>query len=668
MSLHAALSFTLIGVAGGALAWEEAREPTEKLPWIGVGVPLAIVAMAFILWEALILEQYHQVGRTVDAVAFGVRDYIQQRIETDIRGLSRITKRWELTGRPSHVSWTEDATVYISHTSHAQSVAWVDPSLHVRWVVPASGRDVLNRLIADKHQDAVSIAMRTHDATMSRPIVLEGEEKAGLVYIPIYRRNQFEGFVVATFQINTLLGAVPSELASGYNLEVFENKESSKVRTGTELYRQGVVDHELEQTFTRTMPLAMHGTTWYLLITPLPGTVRHFTSPLPRIIFLTGLLIAAAFSSFYYNEQRLQAARSLLEQEIVERRAIEEALRQSEARLIEAQSIARIGFWEYDISTEKVFWSKEMLPLLNVGLEDAIPTLKDLLRRFHPDDVPQFLSVVEQAVQDGKSYEFDIRMLQNDGSITWFHNIGRIIPDENAQAARLQGTFYDITERKGAENDLRIAKERLEETNIILRQKQRELLLANERLVQLATTDGLTGLKNHRTFQTRFKVEFDRAIRYTSPLSVLLLDVDHFKTYNDSYGHPAGDEILVKVARLLEKTCRSSDMVARYGGEEFAIILTQTDSEHAVEAAERIRSLVVEHHWERRPITLSIGVATLEPGMDRTFDLISAADTALYASKAAGRNRVTRFEDMPPLTTVEKPERLSPTLPFVRRG
>lgn len=170
---------------------------------------------------------------------------------------------------------------------------------------------------------------------------------------------------------------------------------------------------------------------------------------------------------------------------------------------------------------------------------------------------------------------------------------------------------------------------------------QEELERANARLKALATTDGLTGVKNRVTFDGRLAEEFERAVRHGHPLSVVMLDVDFFKPFNDTFGHPAGDAVLRRVARILADTVRGTDVVARYGGEEFVVLLPDTDHAGAMVLAERLRRGVAAGSWEQRPITISVGVSTLTPTTADAAALVEEADRALYRSKEAGRNRVT---------------------------
>jgi len=162
---------------------------------------------------------------------------------------------------------------------------------------------------------------------------------------------------------------------------------------------------------------------------------------------------------------------------------------------------------------------------------------------------------------------------------------------------------------------------------------------------QLAITDPLTGLANHRQFYDQLEREFRRAQRYQRPLTLLMLDLDRFKAFNDRYGHLAGDHALRETADVLRQNARSVDILARYGGEEFAIILPETDLPRAAAHAERIRSAVASHVFVSQEtglehqVTVSVGVAALGLTSEKIEDLVHDADQALYRAKAAGRNR-----------------------------
>jgi diguanylate cyclase (GGDEF)-like protein len=164
-----------------------------------------------------------------------------------------------------------------------------------------------------------------------------------------------------------------------------------------------------------------------------------------------------------------------------------------------------------------------------------------------------------------------------------------------------------------------------------------------DRTERLATTDGLTGLTNHRTMQERLEDQLAQAQRYGKRVSFLLCDVDHFKSVNDTYGHPVGDEVLRAVARTLQKEARNTDVVARYGGEEFAIVMPETDTGGATVIAERIRDRVARlvHQTPQGPlrITISLGTATFPDDARTKAELIERTDGCLYHAKRHGRNQ-----------------------------
>jgi diguanylate cyclase (GGDEF)-like protein len=166
----------------------------------------------------------------------------------------------------------------------------------------------------------------------------------------------------------------------------------------------------------------------------------------------------------------------------------------------------------------------------------------------------------------------------------------------------------------------------------------------HETATELSQVDALTRLLNRRRLDSDLETEVARAVRYQRPLSFVMADVDHFKTFNDTFGHQRGDEVLQEVARLLSQTVRASDTVYRYGGEELAVILRETGGGPAADLAERLRA-AVERHFGSRPgmggVTMSVGVSALDHVEVATADdLVRRADEALYAAKAAGRNCV----------------------------
>ncbi len=206
----------------------------------------------------------------------------------------------------------------------------------------------------------------------------------------------------------------------------------------------------------------------------------------------------------------------------------------------------------------------------------------------------------------------------------------------------LTRTFNDMIQQQRAQ------REEIEETNRHLKDRNHRLQQANEILNQLSITDGLTKLHNHRFFQDHLTREIRRVERTQEPLAILVIDIDDFKRLNDRLGHAAGDEILVRIAQILNGAVRGSDLCARYGGEEFVILAPGTDTQGAYALAEKVRTAIAESSFivddSLRPlrVTVSIGVAAFGGNRKRFFQ---KADQALYRAKADGKNCVIVHED-----------------------
>ncbi len=187
----------------------------------------------------------------------------------------------------------------------------------------------------------------------------------------------------------------------------------------------------------------------------------------------------------------------------------------------------------------------------------------------------------------------------------------------------------------------------------LYKERARELRAIMEKLEEVSITDDLTKIYNHRYLISRLSYEFERAKRYGFSIAFVMLDIDHFKVYNDNNGHLAGDKALRKIASLINGAIRETDIVGRYGGEEFAIILLHADSIRMAEVAERIRRTIEETSFpneELQPsgkITVSMGGSCLSDGMETIENLIRSADDALYRAKRSGRNQIAIEASLP---------------------
>jgi len=321
--------------------------------------------------------------------------------------------------------------------------------------------------------------------------------------------------------------------------------------------------------------------------------------------------------------------------EMVRQREALDAARQqarvADMRLREATDAMPAGLEMYDTEGRLVFYNQQLLqmyPEMAEALEAAVEkghTYEELLR----------FSITAGLVPEaqGREEEYVAEVMDSRG-----------MSDEPRLVSTPSGRWLHIYEKYTRSGG--VVSVRLDVTASI--EAGRELADANEQLARLSTTDGLTGVANRRFFDESLISEWQRSARSLEPLSLLMIDIDHFKLYNDRYGHLAGDECLRRVAQVLEECIRrSGEVVARYGGEEFAVLLPATDVNAAVIIAQRcldgtMQAGIPHADSPTAPwLTLSIGVATLvpTPGGDPTT-LVERADIALYEAKRAGRARL----------------------------
>ena len=253
-------------------------------------------------------------------------------------------------------------------------------------------------------------------------------------------------------------------------------------------------------------------------------------------------------------------------------------------------------------------------------------SVQDWADRIHPDDRERVVNFCVAQSQAGVDHEADYRALTSDGGYVWIRDVVHVVRVDGEVEA-LVGFMFDISERKKNED---------------------QLLRLQKELEELSFKDDLTGIANRRMFNSILEREWAHARRSRTPLSLILLDIDYFKQYNDRYGHIQGDACLKRVARVLSTAAiRSTDFIARFGGEEFVLVLPDTDATAARHMAETCRRLILEQriaHDQSQVsdwLTASIGTGTIVPAADlEPVAFLECVDKRLYEAKSQGRNRV----------------------------
>jgi diguanylate cyclase (GGDEF)-like protein/PAS domain S-box-containing protein len=287
--------------------------------------------------------------------------------------------------------------------------------------------------------------------------------------------------------------------------------------------------------------------------------------------------------------------------------------------------------WRIDWSTMRFTYIGPQIEELLGWSPSTWLSVNDWADRIHEEDRQKTVDFCVAQSQQGVDHEADYRALTRDGDHVWIRDVVHVVRREDGSVDSLVGFMFDITARKQAEDKIL--------------QLQRELEVLSYR-------DSLTGVANRRMFDALYPVEWAKARATGEPLSLVVIDIDYFKQYNDHYGHMQGDECLRRVAQAMDEgASRSRDLCARLGGEEFVLLLPATDAEAARNVAERCRKLLAHKAIPHarsgggRLVTVSMGVGTIAPGAQDDADVfLDRIDRRLYQAKSAGRDRICDVE------------------------
>lgn len=319
--------------------------------------------------------------------------------------------------------------------------------------------------------------------------------------------------------------------------------------------------------------------------------------------------------------------------DVTQVRLLEHQLQEKQQWLEMAESMARLGHWVYDIAQHRLIWSTGVFQMHAWREDRGQPTLEEAIDMLSPKDRQHAWKLLEAVESGHQEFSWEAIVNRADGQQRRVRIAGRKLEASD----KLFGIYQDVTALRLAEEDLR-------RSNQVMSEQLQTIAGLHEQLKVLAERDGLTGLLNRRQLDELLPGLLTEMKLKDRSLSVIMMDMDHFKRINDTYGHRAGDAMLKAFADLIRAYVRGEDMAFRFGGEEFVLLMPKATLSVAAERAEQLRQafagLVVSEGGYHLNTTLSLGVAAYPDHGAQADELLRLADTALYAAKAAGRNRV----------------------------
>ncbi|WP_338014445.1 diguanylate cyclase domain-containing protein [Pseudomonas cavernae] len=520
-----------------------------------------------------------------------------------------------------------------------QAIQWLDADLQMRWLLPLRGNEAATHLRLTPEHPNYPLAMEAKASGLPRfsdSFALVQGGRGFILYTPLYlpsggQEPVFDGFLQGVFRVEGLMDELLDGLDSRhFNVRLLER--------GQPIYRREVSAWlpQLQQ----QVPLHLLNNRHFALqLSPSANLLDQLSSPLPKLVLGAGLtislLLVAALALALENARRtaaVQASNQRLNEEIRQREAIEQVLRDSRERLqlvLDLTDASRDGLFILDPHSREILY---MNRATHASLGYSATAFSQLLKDDPEQLLPGFHAWLQQ-LREGRA--------DTEQSPLFQHEMRR--SDGSKQAAEISAELLTVNGR---------------EYLIGVSRDNSERLQLEAQLQRLSQQDGLTGLYNRRFFDRQLHGEWRRLRRIGAPLALLMLDIDHFKAYNDALGHLAGDDALRRVGAVLQSCMqREGDAACRYGGEEFALILIDTGLGGAEHVAARVHRLVAELQLPHPAsphgyLSISIGLATSDPATDRDpEELVQHSDQALYQAKYSGRNCTRVWRPEPPVSS-----------------
>lgn len=655
MAPHTAMGFMI--ASSGMIAFVYSKDALKEINLSSKSPYLAAVSvccLTSLLWSSSLHQGMERLNELVSLEADKIKDVVMKVIEERASDMEELKLHLEEFPEISEKLWKSSVDFYRSKSPFFKTIEWVDPYYTVQGFSPLEGNEALLKHALPNYsflQKDLEIAKNEKKIRISNITDLNPGEQGLFMIVPLLKGDTFKGFIISATNIDVMLQEVLKEVqTSKFEVAFFEgnNHRKSFFKSSGEAYKN--VNSKKEIYF--------YNSHWVINVWPSAELFNRYKyTLLSKLIVITGILLAL----FLFSAIR---ARQIINQQAL---ILQKTKKNLKVQLLESSRHAK-----------ELKLLKDMTDALQVSssLEDASAPLTTFCEMLLPgtsgilylsnDSEKKITQFSSWGMRPPKMHTipFNNCIALQKGLPNYLSGGGygepckhvKKIDTKSSRSIDLclpiidQGnisgllSIHDYHKLSPSEADHK-------KTLLFLETLANQLSLSisgikmRDRLKDQATRDPLTNLFNRRYLEETLQRELHRAQRHSTPVSIIMVDIDHFKNINDTYGHEGGDEALTKIALLLQKYYRKSDAACRFGGEEFILVLPEMSLGIATQRAEQIRAAAESLRLSYRGknmngLTISLGVATYPQHGNSMQALISAADKALYRAKNLGRNRV----------------------------
>lgn len=609
VALQTSICFILLSGSSLIYICHKEKNKTEHIIalWLSGLSALIILSLTLAMWQQSIKNEHTIIQDKIKLEANLFVNRIKDHLESSVIALRRMSLRWGSRSDTPKNEWAMDAINYLKDTNGLSSIVRIDSNYHMKWFESLSqlqNKDLFLGVYNAKWKNFLVKRPDNKSILLTPPIEMPHQERFIIAFVPIYHKNNFQGYFAGVYDVRTLISKI---LFSGNNQLFAINIKDE----GQEVYAYSPVNIVYANSSSIQFPV--FNRLWELRIEATDEFLKQEVSLIPNLGLAGGTVLALLLGiSIYYAVIAIQRNKQLKEKS--------DALKNSEETFRSAMQYAAIGMALVSLEGKWLKVNQSLCQIVGYPEEELLKlTFQDIT---HPEDLELDLRYVKKLVSGKiKTYQMQKRYIHKNGDIVWVLLSGSLL--RNAEGTPL----YFIAQIQSIDAQKKI----------------------EEELKHIAYHDVLTGLANRKQLELSYEVALAFAKRQNTLIAILFLDLDRFKTINDNCGHEIGDLVLIEVAKRLQSGVRATDILVRLGGDEFIVVLTElTDEAQVIDKCKQIVDLIStpmlikQHHFN---ISASIGISMYPKDGQNLQKLIKYADETLYRVKAEGRNNFKFFSN-----------------------